>query len=207
MPVQVSELLTEPNAALVLYPGDDDLDRDTRFEAACERYPDAKVEMDEDGTIIVTPGSSEDSGFRSGEAFAQLRNWAVQDGTGRAFDSSTNFNLPSGAKRQPDAAWVSKAVLRQEDPEALRTITKPSHVPDYLIEVTSPSDTLARQKDKCEKWIAAGVKEVVLLHPKEKSAYVFDADGSVREMKNATTVPSRVLPGFVIDCRLVFEDL
>ena len=115
MPDSIDLFLTESDQAIIITPGEhDDLERDARFELACQIYPNAKVEMDEDGNIIVTPGSSEDSGYRSGEAFGQLRDWARKDGTGKAFDATTNFNLPSGAKRQPDAAWVPRTVLKKE---------------------------------------------------------------------------------------------
>ena len=183
-------------------------DRDALFEQACELYTEAKVEMDAEGNVIVTPGNSEDSGYRSGEAFGQLRDWARKDGTGRAFDSSTNFNLPSGAKRQPDAAWVSKRVLQKEGVANLRSTTKAHHVPDFLIEVMSPSDKLEQQQGKCEEWIDAGVKEAFLLDPASKTAYVYRSDGSlVQEIADAAQVQSKVLNGFVLDCRPVWEDL
>ena len=160
--------------------------------------------MNAEGNIVVTPGNSEDSGYRSGEAFGQLREWAQKDGTGRAFDSSTNFNLPNGAKRQPDAAWVSKQVLKAEGAATLRTINKTRHVPDFLIEVMSPSDKLAKQKEKCEEWIGAGVKEAVLLDPATKTVYVYR---SVEEITEAVVVSSKTLDGFVLDCRPVWANL
>lgn len=79
--------------------------------------------------------------------------------------------------------------------------------PEFLIEITSPSDSLKQQQDKCEKWIAAGVKEAVLLHPKEKSAYVYRSDRSVEMIQPAEKIASQVLKGFVIDCSPVFEEL
>jgi Uma2 family endonuclease len=201
------DFLTEPDQAIVIKPGSNPgLDRDTRFEQACALYTEAKIEMDEGGTIILTPGNSEDSGYRSGEAFRQLANWAMQDKTGRVFDSSTNFNLPSGAKRQPDASWVSKEVLRREGKDKLRTITQTSHVPSFLIEVTSPSDSLKQQQEKCVRWIEAGVKEVFLVHPQTRSVYVYNDSGAA-EILEATTVSSQSLPGFVLDCSTIWEDL
>ncbi len=182
-------------------------DRNALFEQACALYPEAKVEIDAEGTVIVTPGNSPDSAYRSGEAFGQLRDWARKDGTGRAFDSSANFNLPNGAKRQPDAAWVSNRVLRSEGAAALRTITKTRHVPDFLIEVMSPSDRLDKQQAKCDEWIGAGVKEALLLDPATRTAYVYRTDGSVNEIQNATRVESKVLNGFVIDCLPIWEDV
>ena len=207
----VLDLLESPGQSVIITRGTDEQNRDELFERACRLYPHAKVEMDDEGNIIVTPGNSEDSGYRSGAAFAQLYQWARKDGTGRAFDCSTNFNLPSGAKRQPDASWVPRETLNREG-EATRTATKTRHVPTYLIEVTSPSDILHKQQEKCGKWIESGVEEAVLLHPKTKTAYVFvrSAAGSphaMQELPDALVVPSSVLSGFVIDCGPIWEDL
>ena len=202
-----TDLLTEPDQAIIITPGAGVIDRDARFELACRLHPDSKVEMDAEGNIIVTPGNSEDSAYRSSDVNRQLAIWARQDGTGRAFDSSANFNLPSGAKRQPDAAWVSKMILQQEGTAALRTTSKPRHVPVFLIEVASPSDKLGDQKRKCVEWIEAGVEEAVLLDPDNRTAWVYLADGSVEEIRDAKQVISRVLPGFVLECSTVWEDL
>jgi Uma2 family endonuclease len=122
------------------------------------------------------------------------------------FDSSTNFNLPSGVKRQPDAAWVPKEVLHKEGKEKLRTITKTSHVPFFRIEVTAPSDSLKEQKQKCVHWMEAGVKEVFLVHPKTKSVYIY-TDSGIEEIQEATSAISRHLPGFKLDCSMIWEDL
>jgi Uma2 family endonuclease len=201
------DFLTEPDQAIIIKRGTNpDLDRDARFQHACLIYPTAKVEMDEAGNIIVTPGNSEDSSYRSGEAVRQLANWAMQDKTGRAFDATANFNLPDGAKRQPDAAWVPKEILAREGKENLRTITKTSHVPRFLIEVTSPSDSLEGQKQRCVRWIEAGVREVFLVHPKTKTVFVYDKS-DVKEIPEAKLVTARHLSGFTLDCSTIWEDL
>ena len=115
---------------------------------------------------------------------------SIKDGQGRAFDASTIFNLPSGAKRSPDAAWVPNETLEREGKNT-RTITKTRHVPTFLIEVTSPSDTLMKQQEKCRKWIAAGVSEAVLLHPETRTGYVFRPPAEMIEIPNAYRDPLR----------------
>lgn len=183
------------------------VDRDTVFESACELYPDRKIEMDAEGNIIVAPLRSEDSSYRSMEAARQLANWAVRDGSGRAFDATSTFNLPSGAKRQPDAAWVPRSVLQREGSETLKTVSKTRHVPHFLIEVVSPSDGLDEQKAKCQEWIGAGVTEVFLVDPASKTVWVYGSSGDVNVVENAKVVASAILPGFVLDCPPLWEEL
>lgn len=202
----VLELLEAPGQAVIITAGSNEGDRDERFERVCEMYPDARIEMDAAGNIIMVPGNSEDSGYRSGEAFGQLRDWARRDGTGRAFDSSTTFNLPNGAKRSPDAAWVAKEILKKEG-AATKKATQTRHVPLFLIEVVSPSDRLSEQKDKCREWVTNGVREAILLDPKAKTAYVFRPSADVVTILDATQVASSVLNGFVLDCSPIWEEL
>ena len=204
----ILDILEAPGQEVIITAGSGDYDRDEWFEQVCEIYPEAaRIEMDSAGNIIVTPFNSEDSGYRSGEAFAQLRNWARRDRTGRAFDASTIFNLPNGAKRSPDAAWVSKEVLRAEG-AATQRATKTRHVPRFLIEVASPSDRVKDQRDKCREWIENGAEEAILLVPQDKTAYIFRS-GSDEPLivPNAMRVESAALSGFVLDCEPVWEDL
>ena len=98
-------------------------------------------------------------------------------------------------------------MLKAEGAATLRTITKTRHVPEFLIEVMSPSDKLLRQREKCEEWIGAGVKEAVLLDPATKTACVYRPDRSVEEITEAVLVRSNILHGFVLDCRLVWANL
>ena len=200
------ELLEAPGQAVIITAGSPERDRDELFERVCEMYPNARIEMDAAGNIIMVPGNSEDSGYRSGEAFRQLAEWARQDGSGRAFDSSTIFNLCNGAKRSPDAAWVPKEVLKREG-AATKRATKTRHAPFFLIEVVSPSDRLSEQREKCQEWVANGVKEAVLLDPKTKTAYIFRPVANTVTLANATQVASSVLNGFVLDCGPIWEEL
>lgn len=201
------ELLEAPGQAVIITAGSpEEIDRDELFERVCEMYPDAKIEMDAAGNIIMVPGNSEDSGYRSGEAFRQLAQWALRDGTGRAFDSSTTFNLPNGAKRSPDAAWVPKEVLKREG-TATKRATKTRHTPPFLIEVASPSDRLSEQREKCREWVSNGVSEAILLDPKTRTAYIFRPSAEVITIPNAAQVVSSVLNGFVLDCNPIWEEL
>ncbi len=38
----------------------------------------------------------------------QLHIWNSQNHLGEVFDSNTDFTLPNGADRSPDASWVSR---------------------------------------------------------------------------------------------------
>ena len=201
---EILDLIDSPDQAVIITAGTKD--RDRFFERVCKMFPEARIEMDAAGNVIMFPYSSDDSSFRSGEAAHQLAAWARRDGTGRAFDCSKVVNVPNGAKRSPDAAWVSKDALHGEG-DNTRRATKTRYVPPFVIEVTSPSDTLKKQQEKCEEWIANGVSEAFLLHPKTRTAYVYRPGKDIIEIPNAGKVKSSVLKGFMLDCTLVWEEL
>ena len=74
-------------------------------------YPDMRVEMDEAGNIsLLAPGSLSSSGD-SMEVTFQLAAWAKSNRSGKAYDASAIYNLPTGAKMSPDASWLPKSVL------------------------------------------------------------------------------------------------
>ena len=66
------------------------------------------------------------------------------------------FILPDGSTLGPDAAWVSKARLGTLTRQELRKF--PHLVPEFIIEVMSPSDRLAAAKKKMRQWVANGVE-------------------------------------------------
>lgn len=58
------------------------------------------------GELIIMPPTGGKSGISNAGLTAKLYNWNKQTKLGKVFDSSTEFRLPNGAKRCPDASWV-----------------------------------------------------------------------------------------------------
>jgi len=181
--------------------------RDQEFERVLRLYPDMRVEMDEAGNIsLMAPGSLESS-LGSSEVFVQLANWAKRHGLGKAYDSSAIFNLPASSKMSPDASWVPKSVLAQFGKAALSTVTGVVIAPTFVIEVRSPSDRLLKdQLKKCQRWIKAGVEEAWLVDPLKRNVHIFQQGREVEVLENPRKVKSRVLNGFTLDCKAVWED-
>src|ERR1017187_8578282 len=86
---------------------------DEEFANFCSEHPDLFFEMTADGSVIIMPPNYSLTSARNQEIGAQLQNWATLDGSGIATDASGGFVLPNGARRSPDAAWTSKAHLRE----------------------------------------------------------------------------------------------
>src|SRR5690242_8174158 len=81
---------------------------DEQFYQLCQDNPDLRFELTAQGELVIMSPTGSKTGWRNSKINQRLANWAEEDGTGIAFDSSTGFTLPNGAKRSPDAAWVRR---------------------------------------------------------------------------------------------------
>ena len=141
------------------------------FYDFCMANPDLRIELTAEGEIVIIPPTGAETGYRNNEIARQLGNWTRRDGRGRAFDSNTEYLLPDGSALSPDASWVDRVRLARLTREQKRKF--PPLVPDFVIELTSPSDRLTRVRKKMEAWISNGVKLGWLLDADRRTAYVY----------------------------------
>jgi len=142
-----------------------------QFYDFCMANPDLRIELTAEGEIVIMPPTGAETGYRNNEIARQLGNWTRRDGRGRAFDSNTEYLLPDGSALSPDASWVDRVRLARLTREQKRKF--PPLVPDFVIELTSPSDRLTRVRKKMEAWISNGVKLGWLLDADRRTAYVY----------------------------------
>ena len=180
---------------------------DKEFEEFCFDNPEMHVEQDKHGNIIIMSPVSYNSGSQESEVNADLAIWNRKTKLGKTFSSSTLFILPDGEKRMPDAAWVSLEKHRQLSKWQRK---KFAHVvPDFIVEVRSPSDNLKELKSKItDVWLANGVRLAWLLDVEAETAWVFWPGQEAEEVKglNNTLSGGDVLPGFVFDMAVFKED-
>ena len=159
---------------------------DDGYFAFCMANPDLNVERMPGGEIVIVPPAGGESDFRSLGAGAALHAWAMRDGRGKPFGSSVQFFLPNGAALSPDAAWVSNerlAVLsKRERQQFLRLI------PEFVIEVMSPSDRLSAAQQKMRLWTANGVELGWLIDGDGRRVYVYRGTAERRIVANADSI-------------------
>ena len=169
-----------------------------QFFAFCQLNRDVRIERNVAGSIAVMAPTGGETGARSGLLCAALHRWAEQDGTGVAFDSSTGFELPNGAVRSPDVAWVLRTRLGRlpaEDKAGFLPLC-----PDFVIELLSPSDSRAALRRKMEEYRANGVPLGWLIDPARRQVTIYRADGSPEHRAGPDVVTGEtVLPGFSLD--------
>ena len=86
-------------------------------------------------------------------------------------DSSAAFVLPSGAILSPDAAWVANQKLQQLTPAQRRRFL--AIVPDFIVEVLSPSDRRPAPELKLLEWIASGVSLAWLIDGDARTVTIY----------------------------------
>lgn len=180
-----------------------ELDDDQLFEL-CRRNRDLHIERTAAGELILMSPAGGKTSDRNAEIVAQLRNWAKRDGSGRPFDSSGGFTLPSGAMRSPDAAWVERsrlAALTREQQEQFLPLC-----PDFVVELRSPSDPLPPVEAKMEEYLQNGARLGWLIDPAERRVHVYRpaADPEILENPRSVTGDPE-LPGFVLELAEVWD--
>lgn len=180
MQIELSE--SHLPAKLVVHPGEP-LDVDEFWEF-CVANPDLRLERTAEGEIVIVPPAGGEGSNRNYEVILDLGLWARRIGRGKGFDSSGAFRLPNGAVRSPDAAWISDERVATVSKEAWRRFAPV--VPDFVIEVMSPSDRLRAAQAKMEEWIANGVLLGWLIHGDAKTVYIYKPNCPVEEKHGIT---------------------
>lgn len=176
---------------------------DDEFFEFCQVNEGLRIERTSTGEIVVMPPAGAESGRKNLAAAARLFVWAKADGTGIAFDSSAGFTLPNGAVRSPDASWVRRE--RWERIAQSQRERFPPLCPEFVIEIRSPSDRLARLQDKMQEYVAHGAELGWLLDPVDRRVFVYRPGSEVLVLGNPETVSGDpILPGFTLNVAEVF---
>ena len=190
---------------LTLQMGSLQLSDDELFEL-CARNPELRIERTSKGDLIVMTPAGGASGHRNAEIVGALRNWAVSDGSGVVFDSSTGFLLPNGAMRAPDAAWVVRSRLASLSPEVKERFLP--LCPDFAVELRSPSDRLADLLAKMQEYRDNGALLCWLLDPQERRVHVYRPGTEPEVLAQAIEVSGDPeLPGFRLDLEPIWAPL
>ena len=177
---------------------------DEQFFEFCQLNRDWRIERTAEGELVVMPPTGWKTGNYNLRVGAALLAWADQDGTGVATDSSTGFDLPNGATRSPDAAWVKRsrlAALTEEQKAKFLPLC-----PDFVIEIRSSSDNLKTLRATMQEYIDNGAQLGWLLDPSDRRVYVYRPGVAVECLENPAIIGGNpILPGFVLELANIWE--
>ena len=171
------------------------------FLKLIERFPEHQLEREPNGLVTIMPPTHGGSSIRENLIGRRVGNWCESHNNGMTFSSSGGFDLPSGATKSPDVAWMSDATLGLLSPKDIEEGFVPA-APDFVAEIRSGSDSLEKLKTKIkDSWIANGVRLAWLIDPYEETAWVYRADGTVDKVEGFDKQLSGedVMPDFTLD--------
>jgi Uma2 family endonuclease len=144
------------------------------FVEFCSEHPHLFIESNADGELVVSPPPYNLTSVRNTQILRQLTAWA-ETSNGIVLGPASLFILPNGARRSPDAAWVSQDKISQLNPETLDRYWK--LCPDFVIELKSKTDRISTLRAKMLEWVAEGVangaKLASLIDPDTESVEIF----------------------------------
>ncbi len=177
---------------------------DDQFYEFCQLNPDLRMERTATGELIIMPPTGGESGKRNADLTTDLNIWNRQTKLGVVFDSSTGFRLPNGADRSPDASWI-----RLDRWNALNTRQRKRFLPlcpNFVIELRSETDSLEKLQEKMQEYLDNGLRLGWLIDPKTQKVEIYRPGSTLEVLPSPLTLSEEdVLPGFVLDLKLIFE--
>ena len=177
---------------------------DDQFFALCQQNRDLRIEQTKEGDWIIMPPTGGETGSRNNDLARQLGTWALQDDTGIAFDSSTGFVLPNGAKRSPDGSWVTRPRLALLTPEQKQKFLP--LCPDFAVGLRSPSDSLTATQEKMTEYLQNGARLGWLIDAADRRVHVYRPGTPVQVLDQPASLSADPeLPGFVLDFARIWD--
>jgi Uma2 family endonuclease len=176
----MAKIVTAQYALDLTYPPFETMTDEELFHF-CTQNKHIHIERDENHQILFMPPVSSEYSKLNIEVTTDLNNWNRKLKSGLAFESSAGFFLPDTSMRSPDAAWISHTpwnALTDGQRKGFAYIT-----PDFVVELASPSDSVAELKIKMEKWRNNGVRLGWLIDANTETVFIYRADGTVSKVE------------------------
>lgn len=137
----------------------------------CAANDSLRIERTPTGELVVMTPAGGKTSNREGYLSRELDLWAERDGRGIAFNANGGFSLPDGSVRAADAAWLSSEKWRSLTAEQQRKF--PPFCPEFVIELRSPSDSIAEIEAKMSDWILNGARLGWFIDPERRLAVIY----------------------------------
>lgn len=172
------------------------------YEKALEGFRGELVK----GELRETMPTSILHGIIAGRIAIILGMFVLQNKLGEVLTAETGFKLFVNEKtvRVPDVAFLSNEKLAEvEDFSKFYNGT-----PDLAVEVISPSESYDEVQEKLEDYLAAGVKMVWIVRPKQKTVTVYHSIFDFKIYNEAEEITGEtVLPDFKCKLNDIFRNL
>lgn len=175
------------------------------FLELCELNEGWNFEASAAGELVIMPGAGRENSKRAAEVLADVVLWSRTGGEGESHPGDGMVRHPDGAMRSPDVAWISPERVNQRQ-EGYDGLLIPV-CPDFVVEIRSRSDSVARQQDKMEQWMAYGARLGWLIDAYNDKVWIYREGQDEPEELNrpAELSGENVLPGLIVDMARIWD--
>ncbi len=180
----------------------DSPDLDVWLEGFAGRNKDAvgDFEITAQGELKIMPPTGMPGDWHEAETAAELVLRAREHG-GRAGGATSLFVLPDGSRLSPDAWWMSDERWNALSEEA-RTPPFAAVVPDFVVEIVSPSNRPVELEDKVRRYLEGGARLIWVVNARRRTVTAYRPGVEPEILHDPETLDGGdVLPGFVFDVR------
>lgn len=180
----------------------DSPDLDVWFEGFAERNKDSvgDFEITAQGELRIMPPTGFPGEWFELEMAAAVLDWSRNHG-GRAGGPTGRFILPDGARIGPDAYWISDARWNAL-PEEARMPPFAAVVPEFIVEIVSPSNRETELRNKVSLYLEGGALLVWVIYPTNRRVTVYRPGAEPEILQDPDMLGGGdVLPGFAFDVR------
>ena len=176
---------------------------DEQFYQFCRDNAELKCERDATGEILVMSPTGGETGLRNFELIGQFWLWNNRYKLGYCFDSSTCFKFPNGANRSPDLSFITKQ--RWEQLSLQEREIFPPIVPDFVLELMSPSDSLKAAQQKMQEYLDNGVQLGWLINRKEGQVEIYAPDKEIMVLEKPDAIANQtILPELTLNLQAIW---
>ena len=168
-----------------------------QFDQLCLDNPDSRLELTKDGELIVMSPAGGDSSRQNLDLAVEVALWNRQTKRGQAFDSSCGYDFTAmgGGKLSPDVSWIKQSRLVGVEIVGFIPI-----VPDFVIELRSPTDNLKPLQEKMQEYRRLGVRLGLLINPQRQQVELYRTGQEPQVLTSPTAIYcGEVMLGFVLD--------
>ena len=168
-----------------------------QFDRLCLDNPNLRLELTPNRELVVMAMTGGESGKKNSRLNSRVVVWNDQTDLGEVFDSSTgyDFTVFGGGKRSPDVSWIEKSRL-----EGVNIVGLVRIVPNFVIELRSPTDNLNEARAKMDEYQQLGVQLGLFINPQDQKVEIYRPGQEVEILEAPKSIDcNEVMPGFILD--------
>ncbi len=173
-----------------------------QFDRLCLDNPNLRLELTPNRELIVMAMTGGESGKKNSRLNSRVVVWNDETDLGEVFDSSTgyDFTIFGGGKRSPDVSWIEKSRL-----EGVNIVGLVRIVPNFVIELRSPTDNLNEARTKMEEYQQLGVGLGLFINPQDQKVEIYRPGQEPEILESPASIDcNEVMPGFILSMERIW---